>query len=364
MSTSRRALLALIGVAASLALAGCGPDAAKTPAPSATASVPRGSTTPAEPASPRVIAEGLDAPWSIAFLGDTALISARDTGEILELTGAGARVVGTIDDVTAFGESGLLGVAVDDRDRLYVYSTAADGNRIQRYAIDGDPGSLRLGGGETIVDRLPSASVHSGGRIAFGPDGMLYATVGDAGDRAAAQDLESLAGKILRMTPDGDVPDDNPFGGSLVYSFGHRNPQGIAWADDGTMFASEFGQDTWDELNVIEAGANYGWPEVEGIGGDERFVDPVQQWAPSEASPSGIAIAGGTVYIANLRGAVLRTVPVADPSTSSELFAGEYGRLRDVAVAPSGELWILTNNTDGRGTPTEGDDRILAIEPR
>jgi glucose/arabinose dehydrogenase len=303
MSTSRRALLALIGVAASLALAGCGPDAAKTPAPSATASVPRGSTTPAEPASPRVIAEGLDAPWSIAFLGDTALISARDTGEILELTGAGARVVGTIDDVTAFGESGLLGVAVDDRDRLYVYSTAADGNRIQRYAIDGDPGSLRLGGGETIVDRLPSASVHSGGRIAFGPDGMLYATVGDAGDRAAAQDLESLAGKIVRMTPDGDVPDDNPFGGSLVYSFGHRNPQGIA-------------------------------------------------------------IAGGTVYIANLRGAVLRTVPVSDPSTSSELFAGEYGRLRDVAVAPSGELWILTNNTDGRGTPTEGDDRIIAFEAR
>lgn len=369
MRSPRAFAAAMLGLAAALALAGCAPEPGQPPEttggpiPSASPSASPSPSAPAPDLTPRVIAEGLDAPWSIAFLGETPLVSARDTGEILELTGDGARVIGTIEGVTAAGEAGLLGIAVDDRGRLYVYSTAADGNRIERYALEGRPGGLRLGTRETLIDGLPSARIHSGGRIAFGPDGMLYATVGDAGDRAAAQDLESLAGKILRLTPDGDVPGDNPFAGSPVYSYGHRNPQGIAWAEDGTMFASEFGQDTWDELNVIEPGANYGWPQVEGIGGDARFVDPVQQWTPSEASPSGIAIAGGTLYIANLRGSVLRTVPVADPSASTELFAGEYGRLRDVAVAPDGTVWFATNNTDGRGTPGPGDDRILAIRP-
>ena len=195
----------------------------------------------------------------------------------------------------------------------------------------------------------------------FGPDGKLYTTPGDAQDRPSSQDPASLGGKILRLTPEGEVPEGNPFDDSLVWTLGHRNPQGIAWDDDGTMYASEFGQDTWDELNVIEAGDNYGWPTVEGIADDERFTDPVQQWATDEASPSGIAITDDSIWVANLRGERLREVPLDDLTTSTEHLVGEHGRLRDVAVATDGSLWVLTNNTDGRGDPDDGDDRILRV---
>ena len=258
-------------------------------------------------------------------------------------------------------EGGLLGLAVDRHRRLYVYSTGQRGNRIQRFTLTGGPGSYGLGEVETILDDLPSAGYHNGGRIVFGPDGMLYAAVGDAGRRATAQDLDSLGGKILRMTPDGDAPDDNPFPDSLVYSFGHRNVQGMAWAPDGTMFATEFGQNTWDELNVITPGGNYGWPEVEGAAANESYIDPVQQWEPSAASPSGMTAVGGTLFLANLRGEVLHAVPIADPTTSTQFYARTYGRIRDVTLAPDGRLWFTTNNTDGRGTPSPGDDRILGV---
>lgn len=300
----------------------------------------------------------------MAFLNDTPLVSERDSSRILEVASDGStRVIGTVAGVEGAGEGGLLGIAVDGQGRLYAYSTAAGGNRIQRFAISGKPGALALGQAETILEDIPSASNHNGGRLAFGPDGMLYATTGDAGQRTLAQDLGSLGGKILRMTPDGDVPQDNPFSGSLVYSYGHRNPQGLAWAADGTMFATEFGQNTWDELNIITAGANYGWPTVEGVATTDGFTDPVQQWTPDVASPSGMAQRDGMLYIANLRGEVLRAVPVADPTTSTDYFVGEFGRLRDVTVAPNGPLWVLTNNTDGRGTPGAEDDRILALIP-
>ncbi|MGO3796683.1 MAG: PQQ-dependent sugar dehydrogenase, partial [Pauljensenia sp.] len=260
-------------------------------------------TRPVTPTgTPGALVTGLRAPWSIAFLGETALISQRDDALILEvLDGGGTREVGVVDGVRHGGEGGLLGLAVDAHSRLYVYSTGEGGNRVQRHALTGRPGSLGLGPAETVIGGLPSAGTHNGGRIAFGPDGMLYVTVGDAGRRAEAQDLDSLAGKILRLTPDGAVPADNPVPGSPVYSLGHRNPQGLAWSADGTLFSSEFGQNTWDELNVIVPGGNYGWPEAEGEVGDERFVDPVQQWATSAASPSGITVLGGTVFVANLR---------------------------------------------------------------
>src|SRR5699024_11003588 len=285
---------------------------------------------------PEVIASGLDAPWSVVFVADTPLVSERASGRVLGTSwDGGAREVARLDEVAATGEAGLHGLAVRD-DELYAFYAAGDETRIERFDLLGEAGSLSLGEPETVLDGLPTGSFHNGGRLAFGPDGMLYATLGDTGDRDSAQDREALSGKILRMSPDGEVPEDNPFDDTLVFSMGHRNPQGIAWDEQGTMYASEFGQDTWDELNVIEAGGNYGWPEVEGIatgGGDDGaadegdsaadgaagegeaadesggtdegaddFTDPVQQWPPSEASPSGMAITDESIVIAGLRG--------------------------------------------------------------
>lgn len=303
------------------------------------------------------------------------LVSERDSGRILEVSAGGdVREVGRIDDASSSGEAGLHGLAVDD-DRLYAFFAAGTENRIVRFDLLGEAGDLSLGEEETILDGLPTANFHNGGRLAFGPDGMLYATLGDTGDRDSAQDEDALSGKILRMTPDGDIPAGNPFGDSLVFSMGHRNPQGIGWDDEGTMYASEFGQDTWDELNVIEAGGNFGWPEVEGIpegngagdggsgDGDGDFIDPVQQWSPDEASPSGLAVTDDSILIAGLRGERLHQVPLDDLKSSSELWTGEHGRLRDVVEAPDGSLLVLTNNTDGRGEPGPYDDRLLRFTP-
>lgn len=360
-----RAVVVALGALA-LGTAGCAataPDPAASPVPAQSAS-PEPSAAPPAPQEPSTVATGLDAPWSVAFAGDIPLVALRDSAEIVELSADGSsRVVGAVEGVEPRSEAGLLGLAVDDEQRLYVFAVGADSSRIERYELDGEPGSYALGAREVVLDGIPAGGFHAGGRIAFGPDGMLYATVGDTGDPASAQDPDSLAGKILRMTADGDVPDDNPFGGSLVYSLGHRNPQGLAWAADGTMFASEFGQDTWDELNIIAPGGNYGWPVVEGAADDDRFVDPVQQWAPADASPSGIAVIDDVIYVANLRGERLRSVPVAEPSSAEELFVGEHGRLRDVVGAPDGSIWIVTNNTDGRGQPRDGDDRIIRFTP-
>ena len=356
-STRRLLATTCVAVVAWAGVTACGEagDTGNLPEPGATGS--------AHDEEIDVVATGLDAPWSIAFHGVTALVGERDSGRILELGVAGdSWEVGVVDAVQPGGEGGLLGIAVHEGD-LYSYVTAADGNRIERRELTGGPGELGLGEVETILDGIPAARVHNGGRIAFGPDGKLYATTGDAGDTSTAQDRDSLAGKILRLEPDGSVPADNPFPDSPIYSYGHRNPQGIAWDADGTLYASEFGQNTWDELNIIEPGANYGWPEVEGVAGDGRFVDPVQQFRPADASPSGMAVAGGAVYIAGLRGERLIEVPLSDAGESDTATDG-YGRLRDVIVAPDGALWVLTNNTDGRGRPGSEDDRILRFDPR
>ncbi|MTD13909.1 PQQ-dependent sugar dehydrogenase [Nakamurella sp. YIM 132087] len=312
--------------------------------------------------TPRDIATGLDTPWSVVFVADTPVVSERNTGRIVEIgTDGAAREIGVVQGIDQGGEGGLLGLAAEGRS-LFVYSTGDDGNRIQRYDLTGDPGSFAMGDPTTVIDGLPSASTHNGGRIAIGPDGLLYAGTGDAGERESAQDVAYLGGKILRLNTDGTIPADNPFPGSPVYSLGHRNVQGLAWTADGTMWASEFGQDTWDELNRIEPGANYGWPVVEGIGGDAQYVDPVQQWNPDDASPSGMAAVGDTLFVANLKGERLRLVQAADPGAGTDLFTGEYGRLRGITAAPDGTLWFTTSNTDGRGDPRDGDDRILAVD--
>lgn len=321
----------------------------------------------------RDLATDLDVPWSVVRLADgSALISERDRARVLELTPTGdLREVARVAGVAPGGEGGLLGLAVDpDEQWLYAYFTAEHDNRIVGMPLGGSAGAHTLGAPTTVLSGIPKASNHNGGRLAFGPDGMLYATTGDAGQRGLARDRGSLAGKILRLTPDGAVPDDNPFDGSPVWSLGHRNPQGLAWDARGRLWASEFGQDTWDELNLIVPGGDYGWPDAEGIAQRPGLIDPVLQWSPAEASPSGIAVVGSTLFVATLRGRTLWSVhpipavdatdagagaPVATPWLRSDL-----GRLRDAIEGPDCTLWVLTNET-ARGTPREGDDRLVEL---
>jgi hypothetical protein len=238
--------------------------------------------------------------------------------------------------------------------------TSSSDNRIVRFRLDTPQTQT------PILTGLARASIHDGGRIAFGPDGMLYAGVGDAGNTANSQNPQSRNGKILRMRPDGSVPPDNPTAGSLVYSLGHRNVQGLAWDSAGRLYASEFGQNTWDEVNYIVPGGNYGWPTVEGRAGDPRFRDPIVQWTTAEASPSGAAVDGNTLLVAALRGTRLWLVPLTGnggAGTPTAQLQGQFGRLRTVAVAPDGYLWVATSNRDGRGTPAANDDRILRFAP-
>jgi glucose/arabinose dehydrogenase len=374
----RSAAIAGIAAASLLAASACtadgtGRDVPPSAAPSRSAS-PSASAQPVAEGRWRVadgattLASGLRAPWSVVPLDSGgALISQRDDGAVLELTRAGAlRSVGTVPGVVSGGESGLHGLALHvdgDTTWLYAYHGAADDNRVVRMPLLGDAGGYRIGDPEVILSGIRRASNHDGGRIAFGPDGMLYVTTGDAQDSEAAQDPASLGGKILRLTPEGDPAPGNPFG-SETWSLGHRNVQGIAWTSDGTMWASEFGQNTWDELNRIVPGENYGWPVVEGIGGGEGFADPIAVWPTRDASPSGIAIVGDTVFIAALRGERLWMVDtdgagiVGEPAAA---LVSEQGRLRDVVAAPDGTLWVLTSNTDGRGQPRPQDDLLIRV---
>ncbi|MFI6597964.1 PQQ-dependent sugar dehydrogenase [Nonomuraea sp. NPDC050536] len=314
------------------------------------------------PGEPRVVASGLAVPWGIAFLpGGDALVTERDSARLLRITRAGkVSEVGQVDGVEPGGEGGLLGVAAKD-DFVFLYFTAADDNRIVRYRLV----SGRLAEPKVLVHGIPKGPIHNGGRLAFGPDGYLYAGTGETGHDELAQRRDSLGGKILRMTVDGTPAPGNPFG-TLVYSYGHRNVQGLAWDPSGRMYASEFGQNTWDEINVIKPGGNYGWPEVEGKGDDPRYVNPIVTWPTDEASPSGLAYADGSLWVGALRGERLWQVPLGkdgSPGKPVAHFRGEYGRLRAVVAAPGGELWVSTSNQDGRGDPRPGDDKILAVTP-
>jgi glucose/arabinose dehydrogenase len=235
--------------------------------------------------------------------------------------------------------------------------TGPDDNRIVRFKLGSRDAP------EVIFDGLDKAGIHNGGRIAFGPDGMLYVGTGDAGRPSHSQDPDSPNSKILRLTPEGKPAPGNPVNGSPVWTSGHRNVQGLAWTADGTMYATEFGQSRLDEVNKIEKGRNYGWPDVEGDGGDSRFQDPVVTWPTSDASPSGAAIIGDTMYVAALRGQRLWSVPLDGGEPRAE-FSGRYGRLRTVAVAPDGALWLTTSNTDRDVDVRDGDDRILRFPAR
>lgn len=315
---------------------------------------------------PEVVATGLQIPWGMAFLPDgSALVAERNTARIMQLRPGQAPVhVATVPGVVPAGEAGLLGLAVSPTYAqdgfVYAYFTANADNRIVRFRL-ATPGTQ-----ETVRSGIPKASIHDGGRIAFGPDGMLYAGTGDANNSSNSQNLNSLAGKILRMRPDGTVPPDNPFANSLVYSLGHRNVQGLAWDAAGRMYATEFGQNTFDEVNHIVAGGNYGWPTCEGTCNDPRFRNPIVVWTTAEASPSGAAVAGNWLFAAALRGQRLWLVPLngsGGAGTPISELQGAYGRLRTVAVGPDGYLWIATSNRDGRGNPVPADDRVVRFPP-
>ena len=361
-----RGMAALLAALSAAGLAACSSDrpAAQPTAtaggrPSSAAAPSGGATGAAGQVS--VLATGLEVPWGIAFLPDgDALVTERDSARILRVPAGGGTPteVQRLSEVDGDGEGGLLGIAVPPtyaRDRLvYVYYSTAQDNRIARMRLGRSP--------QPIVTGIPRSGVHNGGRLVFGPDGYLYAGTGDASANGNSQDRNSLGGKILRMTPDGGPAPGNPFG-TLVWSFGHRNVQGLVFDRAGRLWASEFGQNRFDEINLIQAGKDYGWPIVEGASDDPRFTAPLVTWPTSDASPSGVAIAGSTLYVAALRGERLWEVPLDGDRTGTPHAAlqGRYGRLRAVQLAPDGSLWILTSNRDGRGNPTSEDDRILRL---
>lgn len=366
-----------------LLAAGCGgsgepSSTQRSPAASrpATTSPPGPSGSPGpdrRPAAPRVIgtvARHLQVPWGIAFLPDgSALVTERDTGDVLRVApGPGHRVsrVGHVPvTATPGGEDGLLGIAVSPSfpadHEVFLYASTPQDNRVLRASFDG----RRLTVERPILTGIPHGVIHDGGRLAFGPDGYLYVSTGETGDASLAQDEHSLGGKVLRITEDGRPAPGNPDPGSPVWTLGHRNVEGLAFTPDGRLWASELGDQAWDELNLVVKGADYGWPAVEGRGSDPRYRNPVLVWRTGDASPSGLAYDDGHLWMGALQGERLWRIRVHGDHADSPrpFFVGSYGRLRTVVAAPDGHLWVTTSNRDGRGSPAPQDDRILLVQP-
>ncbi len=317
----------------------------------------------AAPTVRRTLANGLSIPWGLDFLpnGD-ALVSERGSGDVFRVRqGGGKRLIGTVDEAVEFGEGGLLGVAMAptfSEDRwVYFYVTTSDDNRvIRKQYVDGG-----LGPTEVLLDGIArtfqGSQNHHGGRLAFGPTGHLFVTTGDAGLSSRSQDEDSLNGKILRLDADGGIPSDNPIPGNPLWTLGHRNVQGVDWDRNGRMWATEFGQNTRDELNRILPGRNYGWPNVEGGDGDGPYADPLVTWQPtSTCSPSGLAIAEDRAWVGALAGQALFSVNLfgSDRGRKRRFLHNTLGRIRTVRRHPDdGALWITTSNGS--------NDRVLRV---
>lgn len=362
-------------------LGGCNRSDSSAAAPSTTSTEPSEVPTPSETIEPPegsvsatvdgTVVTGLAVPWGIAFLPSepdpgTALVSERDTARILRVTpGRDPVEVGVVPGVRPgieeSGEGGLLGllwVPESVNRPLYAYLSTAVDNRVVRMAYE----QGRIGEPEVVLAGIPTGVNHNGGRLALGPDGMVYVSTGETYEIALAQDKNSLGGKILRMTPDGKVPFGNPFK-TFVWSYGHRNIEGLSFDGAGNLWSSEFGAQTWDELNLIEGGANYGWPLAEGSDGENGFTRPVSQWPTEECSPGSVAVTAQTAWVPALQGECLWAVPLTGEVAGRQVrwLDGEYGRLRTAQAAPDGALWVSTSNRDGRGEPVRGDDRILRV---
>lgn len=345
--------IALTGVTACTAAANDPSADTRTAGPASSAA---SSTPQSQPKATEVVGD-LTTPWGLISLTDgSVLVSERDTGKILRVLGSREVTVMSLPAAVPGGEGGLLGLAISpDATQVFAYYSTADDNRIVTMRWDG----RQLGEPKVIFSGIPRGSRHNGGRLVIGPDGDLYVGTGDSGNSELAQDKASLGGKILRLTLAGKPAPDNPFG-TAVYSYGHRNVQGLAFDDAVRLWASEFGNQTWDELNLITKGGNYGWPEAEGSAQIDGLINPALVWPTSDASPSGLAFWQGELWMAALRGERLWEIPLdgTKPGTPKGHFT-TYGRLRSVLVSSDGENMLLAaSNTDGRGDDRPGDQLL------
>lgn len=318
------------------------------------------------------LVENLDTPWSMSFLPNGNLLVTERNGRLSEVSNNQVSQIASIENITEYGEGGLMGLAIhpdfENNNYIYLYYTFSSDinqtlNRVVRYKLT----SNNLSDETVIVDNIPGGIYHDGGRIKFGPDEYLYITTGDSTNPSLSQNRDSLAGKILRVNEDGSPAPGNPFG-TRIYSLGHRNPQGITWDDTGVLWETEHGPSgAWpnccqDELNRIEIGVNYGWPDSVGDNVVSGTVAPVLHSGRNIWAPGGIAHLNNKLYFTGLRGETLYVYNLAN-QTLNEHFKGEFGRLREVIVGPDNLLYITTSNRDGRGDPAAEDDRIIRIDP-
>lgn len=317
----------------------------------------------------KVIAENLKIPWEVSFLPSGEILVTERSGRLLKI-GQDRKII-QVQDVEHIGEGGLLGMALypDFKNNPFVYlylTSRTNGeivNRVERYRLEED----KLLQKTVILEGILGASIHDGGRIEFGPDGYLYITTGDAGRQESAQDKNSLNGKILRLQNDGSIPKDNPFS-TPIYSWGHRNPQGLAWDEEDQLWATEHGpsglQSGFDELNLIEKGKNYGWSLIRGEETEEGMVSPVIQSGANDTwAPAGVVFWEGSLFFGGLRGEALYEYTTKENELKTH-FQGKFGRIRAVVLGPDGYFYITTSNTDGRGTIKQGDDKLVRINPR
>ncbi|MFI3378639.1 PQQ-dependent sugar dehydrogenase [Mammaliicoccus sciuri] len=309
------------------------------------------------------VAQGLDTPWSIARSDDVFYLSERPV-KIIKIDGnkKTEQQVDLDKDVSTAAEAGLLGFVLapdfKDSQEAYAYYTYEDNgqfNRIVKLKLENDTWKED----EVLIDKIPSGQYHHGGRLKIGLDDKLYATTGDASDEQNAQDKDTLGGKILRINLDGSKPKDNPMSNSYVYSYGHRNPQGLVWTPDGQMYASEHGNQANDEINEIEKGHNYGWPVIEGNEENNNMETPIFTSGSDDTwAPSGIAFKDGIIYSAALRGEGIMKFDVEKDEMKK--VATKYGRIRDVYIV-NNDLYFVSNNTDGRGNPSKNDDKMYKV---
>ncbi len=314
------------------------------------------------------VANNLEVPWEIVFLLNNDILLTERTGSLKLISNGQTNTIAKIPDVKPYGEGGLMGLAIHPKyqanNYIYLYYTYSGSdnktlNRVARYKFENNSLSDR----KILIDNIPGAIYHNGGRLKFGPDGFLYITTGDSLKPSLAQDTNSLAGKILRVTDDGKIAPGNSFN-NLVYSYGHRNPQGLAWDSSGRLWETEHGNNATDEVNLIVKGHNYGWPIITGSQTKSGMQSPFAQSGLETWAPGGASFYKDSFFYVGLRGQALYELKIENGNAViTKHLLQEFGRIRDVILGPDNLLYITTSNRDGRGNPNANDDRILKIDP-